>query len=398
MKAGHRDGLFGVADTVVELESIRRALASITLGLAYAIPNTAEFAAKALLARHLYWTATGVEALARRIRELPLAPEEVAARTEDGPAGPRADRTVRSLYEADIPRAQGAVREVLARLLRPADDPSAIVLETIDQSLQEQVCEFRALGDDDARVAAWADVKVAGAQLFEEPNLPPGTLVDDKAEPPQPQPGSGTAAFLNFLYGSIELFTMDACARLILAGKELLPWAFVTDMSRQCWDEARHASGCAARIEELGSRVGDFPISTRLWKVCSGLSMTELLTTNQRVGEWMGVESLLAVREKLRSQGDHATALLVDYMARDEIQHVAYGNKWLRHLLHDEQGAMDRLDIGALVRRQTGRGMSDAEATREELARRRRNSQAHVGWAWHGAGFLDREAGLVESD
>jgi uncharacterized ferritin-like protein (DUF455 family) len=57
-----------------------------------------------------------------------------------------------------------------------------------------------------------------------------------------------------------------------------------------------------------------------------------------RTLEARGLDASPAIRARLAAAGDHESAAVVDRILRDEIGHVAIGNRWFRHVcaLRDE--------------------------------------------------------------
>ena len=158
-----------------------------------------------------------------------------------------------------------------------------------------------------------------------------------------------TRSFLHYNLTELELPTMEICARMILEFRDM-PWEFVTDMARQVWDEARHASAFMQRLSELGGTVGDYSHTHGLWDMTAQQPLEVQLAIHQRIGEWTGVCGALWNAERHHRIGDPITAELLEFVARDEINHVAYGNKWIRHLCQNPQALQDVLNA-ALSRR-----------------------------------------------
>lgn len=142
---------------------------------------------------------------------------------------------------------------------------------------------------------------------------------------------------------------MEACSRLILHSKGM-PWGFTVDMARQCWDEARHAQAFTDRLLDLGGRVGMYAHSHTLWEMTADQPIAVQLAIHQRIGEWVGVDGALWNADRFRSLGDHATADLMDFVARDEMTHVAFGNRWIRWMHHVDSD-VDVVMTQALLRR-----------------------------------------------
>jgi uncharacterized ferritin-like protein (DUF455 family) len=89
------------------------------------------------------------------------------------------------------------------------------------------------------------------------------------------------------------------------------------------------------------------PAHDGLWEMAQRTSEDLLarLALVPRTLEARGLDASPMVREKLAGAGDHAAAAIIDIILRDEIGHVAAGNRWYRHLC-----ARDGLDPIAAFR------------------------------------------------
>ena len=85
-----------------------------------------------------------------------------------------------------------------------------------------------------------------------------------------------------------------------------------------------------------------------------------------RTLEARGLDASPLVRHKLASGGDKAAAGIVDIILRDEIAHVATGNKWYRYVC--EQRGLDPLttyaDLAQMYRAPTLKGPFNLDARR----------------------------------
>jgi uncharacterized ferritin-like protein (DUF455 family) len=144
-----------------------------------------------------------------------------------------------------------------------------------------------------------------------------------------------TVKLLHVFYTDLEISTIEACSRLIVEFPAM-PWQFVVDMARQCWDEARHAEAFRTRLLQLGGRMGTYAMSYALWDMAAGEPVDVSLAVQQRVGEWIGVDGAIWQAQHLRFGGDEITSDLFEFVALDEITHVSYGNKWLRSVAGSE--------------------------------------------------------------
>src|SRR5262249_34002615 len=145
----------------------------------------------------------------------------------------------------------------------------------------------------------------------------------------------------HFLLMSTEIPTIEHCARLIIQRGDL-PWAFVQDMARQCWDEGRHAKACIQHIIASGYNVGDFPVELNLWRAPSDQPLPLARAVHQRIGERIGVDAAVWASMNAAASGASDTARTFDFIYRDEVLHVRFGNYWLRYMGID-MAAIDNL-------------------------------------------------------
>jgi uncharacterized ferritin-like protein (DUF455 family) len=91
-------------------------------------------------------------------------------------------------------------------------------------------------------------------------------------------------------------------------------------------------------MQELGAAPGLRPTSMLHWDIGFGKPLPVALTCHQLIGEWTGVDAAIYLGDYFRDRGDSRTAMIFDFVARDEARHVSFGNKWLAWLVPDEQG------------------------------------------------------------
>lgn len=373
-----------LAQAVDALREYHAALRSVTLLDAYLTIACPEFEMKAMIGRHIWADATACDRIAARLRELGAEPRD---------GGPPALVLGASGASASSERlaALAAVKTDLARSLDEhiraidpiLDEPSAALLRAVAAAAEGHAAEYRALWgalaagspsppSTDAFEAAQRDARARSGALTASgipwpPPVPrmPATDARLRVGPPpptnlgalaSPEARPALIAVLHAMLTEVEIGNVEACSRQILEAVEM-PWAFVVDMSRQCWDEARHGLAFLRRIEELGGRFGDQPISSYLWKMGIDQPTDVRLAIQQRIGEWSGVEGALWHARQFEAAGDNGTAAIWEYVAQDEIGHVAFGNKWLRYLASDEAGVARVHQRALAVRREHGKSM-----------------------------------------
>jgi uncharacterized ferritin-like protein (DUF455 family) len=110
------------------------------------------------------------------------------------------------------------------------------------------------------------------------------------------------------------------------------PDEFVRDWASVASEEALHFSLLREHLRTLGYDYGDFPAHDGLWEMAEKTKHDLLarLALVPRTLEARGLDVSPAMRDKLKQAGDMRGAEILDVILRDEIGHVAIGNKWFR--------------------------------------------------------------------
>lgn len=113
-----------------------------------------------------------------------------------------------------------------------------------------------------------------------------------------------------------------------------MPEAFYLDWWQVAQEEALHFELLQAHLATMGFSYGDFPAHDGLWDMAERTKSDVLarLALVPRTLEARGLDATPAVRNRLVSVGDQAGAAILDIILRDEIGHVAVGNRWYRYL------------------------------------------------------------------
>jgi uncharacterized ferritin-like protein (DUF455 family) len=116
-----------------------------------------------------------------------------------------------------------------------------------------------------------------------------------------------------------------------------LPRDFHDDWLRVAEEEAHHFELLRARLRDLGADYGDLPAHGRLWDACAATAGDPLarMALVPRVLEARGLDVTPSMRQRFADAGDHATAAVLDVILRDEVGHVAVGDRWFRWLCAD---------------------------------------------------------------
>ena len=117
-----------------------------------------------------------------------------------------------------------------------------------------------------------------------------------------------------------------------------LPEAYYRDWLRVAVEEARHFSLLHEHLQtQLGQRYGDFAAHDGLWAMCEKTAgdITARMALVPRTLEARGLDATPLIQRKLRAVATPdalAACNILDLILREEIGHVAVGNRWYRWL------------------------------------------------------------------
>ena len=198
--------------------------------------------------------------------------------------------------------------------------------------------------------AAQAGVHVIDAQpvIATPPGLP-GRPALPRLVPASQVPGrspftlAGRAALIHAIchieFNAINL-ALDAVWRF--AG---MPERYYLDWLQVAGEEALHFSLLREHLQTLGHDYGDFDAHDGLWQMTDATAsdIVARMALVPRTLEARGLDATPPIQAKLRKAGDHRAVAILDIILRDEIGHVAIGNRWYAWLC-----ARDGLDAEAL--------------------------------------------------
>lgn len=175
-------------------------------------------------------------------------------------------------------------------------------------------------------------------RVFEEPTLLPGRperpqLVGAQQVPARSaQTPAGRAALLHAIahieFNAINL-ALDAVWRFADQ-----PGAFYIDWWRVAAEEALHFSLLCEHLRSLGHEYGDFDAHDGLWTMCHRTrgDLLARMALVPRTLEARGLDATPLIQAKLGAAGDRRAVEILDLVLRDEVGHVAIGNRWFHHL------------------------------------------------------------------
>ena len=143
---------------------------------------------------------------------------------------------------------------------------------------------------------------------------------------------AGRAALLHAIahieFNAINL-ALDALVRF-----PGLPADYYRDWARVAAEEAQHFQLLTRHLAGLGYAYGDFPAHDGLWDAARKTAADPLARMGlvPRVLEARGLDVTPGMQARLREAGDAAAAEILEVILRDEVGHVAVGNRWYHWL------------------------------------------------------------------
>lgn len=113
-----------------------------------------------------------------------------------------------------------------------------------------------------------------------------------------------------------------------------MPDAFYRDWLQVADEEALHFSLLRDHLQQLGHDYGDFDAHNGLWSMCERTShdIVARMALVPRTLEARGLDATPPIQAKLTKAGDLKAVEILNIILRDEVGHVAIGNRWFHHL------------------------------------------------------------------
>ncbi|MEI6413952.1 MAG: ferritin-like domain-containing protein [Pseudomonadota bacterium] len=202
---------------------------------------------------------------------------------------------------------------------------TAILADRLDEKL-ELLARIDPSGSVDTLAEVVAQGVVPGRELKPE-LVEPGQLKKRSMGSAQ-----GRAALIHAL-AHIELNAIDLGLDIVWRFADM-PTAFYRDWIGVAQEEAYHFTLLRDHLRGLGHHYGDFPAHNGLWEMAEKTAgdLLARLALVPLTLEAHGLDVALPIRDKLRQAGDEAAATILEIILRDEIGHVAIGNRWYRYL------------------------------------------------------------------
>lgn len=172
------------------------------------------------------------------------------------------------------------------------------------------------------------------AEPIARPGRPPRPELVDGRRVPRRGIGSreGHAALLHAI-AHIEFNAINLALDCVYRFRSMSA-DFHGDWLRVAVEEACHFGLVRARLQALGFDYGDFPAHDGLWTMACSTAHDLLarMALVPRVLEARGLDATPPIMARLKSIGDGDSVAVLEIILRDEIGHVAIGDRWFRSL------------------------------------------------------------------
>jgi uncharacterized ferritin-like protein (DUF455 family) len=217
-------------------------------------------------------------------------------------------------------------------------------------AIDDKLAFVAALYEDLRARRVAAELDAPPPEPIEQPGRPPRpALVPPEAVPRRNvNTPEGRAALIHALthieFNAIHL-ALDAAYRF-----RDLPDDFRHDWIGVAAEEAYHFRLLRDHLRGMGHDYGDFDAHNGLWDLALATAHDVLarMALAPRLMEARGLDVSPAIRAKLLGVGDTEGAAILDIILRDEIGHVAIGNRWYRRLC-EARGLDPRTTFASLL-------------------------------------------------
>jgi len=330
------------------------------------LPAIAQMELKLAVGRFLWEDAQHVQQLYQRLREVqtpafrPPGDEVLEHLLAEAIHAPNERDLLAGLFRVIKPALVGAYRWHIEQTFANPDAPTLYAFKHILLDEEEQTrWAAEALADHPAgeweiyiREILAAAGNVTGQETRGDIPAPPGnrtpfsppkeaardtrfsgaTAANRRAGQKLPKTDMATKRQLEFESYSQEMLAAETVASIIYLSPDM-PWEFIYDSARHCYDEVRH---CRLGIEWLAKHGQDYtkvPQNTRIYQWRSQYDPATqycLLTMGNETHAFPFRHESIAAYQQV---GDQLSIQYINYDMADERQHVAFGHKWLPKLM-----------------------------------------------------------------
>jgi uncharacterized ferritin-like protein (DUF455 family) len=142
-------------------------------------------------------------------------------------------------------------------------------------------------------------------------------------------------------FANHELMALELMAWALLAYPDA-PAAFRRGLVAVLFDEQRHLRMYMSRIEAMGAQFGDLPVNDHFWRCAPDLTTPlKWACAMNLTFEQANLDHAPFWAQAFRQFDDEATAAVLERIARDEEEHVAFGAA----LLLERSGTRDPFEV-----------------------------------------------------
>lgn len=211
--------------------------------------------------------------------------------------------------------------------------------------------------------AAWRSGVIASIGAARPPERP-ARPAEPQLLPPNRMPRrrlGGTEGKIAMLHAlaHIELNAIDLAWDIIARFvSDETPRAFCDDWVAVADEEARHFSGLAGLLGDLGSRYGALPAHDGLWEAAQKTAgdLRARLAVVPMTLEARALDTAPATIERLRAAGEANMVAVMETVLTDEISHVATGVRWFDQLCR-QSGDDPAAAYQAIIRQHFPKGL-----------------------------------------
>lgn len=345
--------------------------------------------AKYMMSRHIFQWAEHVDALRKRLSEMPGGKPETKVSAEleqvlqESLFAEDEEHYMMALYDVFLPELRAKYRMYIAQTKELPDRPTVKRLEEILTAIDEQIASGLAHIKEHygaaAEAAQWGShirrllqsaggITGEGADATELKSLLKHAA--DRYEFPEMQHRSKTSYYSykhpiedyqwsKTLQGepwvervalAVWLYNeMDACEYIstILYETDNMPWEFHFDVARHAWDESRHSEFGYTLLKQFGFHPEEFEVWVATYMSSMKLEPHErytAVTCWYEPGSFMVKPSYL---ERLAQEvgGEDLVVELLKFDLADERLHVSFGSKWVPTLMERYGVTMEQKDF-----------------------------------------------------
>ncbi len=199
----------------------------------------------------------------------------------------------------------------------------------------------------DAGVAALTDDEPGLPRAWREPHRPDSLqIAPKKKRKGLPHPSSLHDPVMRVrtlhTFANHELMALELMAWALLAYPDA-PAAFRRGMAWLIQEEQRHLQLYINRIEAHGASFGDLGVNDHFWRIAPLLDTPLKWVCALNLSfEQANLDHAPVFARHFRDVGDEESAALMEQIVEDEVKHVGFGVRWLRHF---SDGSLSDFDV-----------------------------------------------------